>query len=38
MKPLTQVKGGIVFAMARLGQDLVVAPSGEGKLYRVSPP
>ena len=37
MKPLTQVKGGIVFAMARLGQDLVVAPSGEGKLYRVSP-
>ncbi len=37
MKPLTQVKGGIVFAMARLGQDLVVAPSGEGKLFRVSP-
>jgi hypothetical protein len=37
MKPLTQVKGGIVFAMARLGQDLVVAPSGEGKLFRVTP-
>jgi len=37
MKPLTQVKGGIVFAMARMGQDLLVAPSGEGKLYRVSP-
>jgi len=37
MKPLTQVKGGIVFAMARVGQDLVVAPSGEGKLFRVSP-
>lgn len=37
MKPLAQVKGGIVFAMARLGQDLVVAPTGEGKLYRVTP-
>ena len=37
MTPLTQVKGGIVFAMARLGQDLVVAPSGEGKLLRVTP-
>jgi hypothetical protein len=37
VKPLVQVKGGIVFAMARLGQDLVVAPSGEGKLYRVTP-
>ncbi|MCE1203461.1 MAG: hypothetical protein LWW79_02490 [Holophagaceae bacterium] len=37
MKPLGQVKGGIVFAMARLGQDLIVAPTGEGKLIRVSP-
>jgi hypothetical protein len=37
VKPLGQVKGGIVFAMARLGQDLVVAPTGEGKLLRVSP-
>ena len=37
VKPLGQVKGGIVFAMARLGQDLVVAPTGEGKLYRVTP-
>lgn len=37
VKPLTQVKGGIVFAMARLGQDLIVAPSGEGKLFRVLP-
>ncbi|HJW44606.1 MAG TPA: hypothetical protein VJ463_09115 [Geothrix sp.] len=37
MKPLAQVKGGIVFAMTRLGQDLVVAPTGEGKLYRVTP-
>ena len=37
VKPLGQVKGGIVFAMARLGQDLVVAPTGEGKLFRVSP-
>ena len=37
MKPLAQVKGGIVFAMARLGEDLVVAPSGEGKLFRVTP-
>lgn len=37
MKPLGQVKGGIVFTMARLGQDLIVAPSGEGKLFRVTP-
>ncbi|HQL47133.1 MAG: hypothetical protein BWY56_02241 [Acidobacteria bacterium ADurb.Bin340] len=37
VKPLGQVKGGIVFAMARVGQDLVVAPSGEGKLFRVTP-
>ena len=37
MKPLAQVKGGIVFAMARLGQDLIVAPSGENKLFRVTP-
>lgn len=37
VKPLAQVKGGVVFAMARIGQDLVVAPSGEGKLYRVTP-
>jgi hypothetical protein len=37
VKPLTQVKGGIVFAMAMVGQDLVVAPSGEGKLFRVTP-
>jgi hypothetical protein len=37
VKPLGQVKGGIVFAMARLGQDLIVAPTGEGKLFRVTP-
>jgi hypothetical protein len=37
VKPLGQVKGGIVFAMTRLGQDLVVAPTGEGKLFRVNP-
>lgn len=37
MRPLAQVKGGLVFAMARLGQDLIVAPSGEGKLFRVNP-
>jgi hypothetical protein len=37
MKPLAQVKGGIVFAMARLGQDLIVAPTGENKLFRVTP-
>ena len=35
--PVGQVKGGIVFAMVRLGQDLVVAPTGEGKLYRMTP-
>lgn len=37
IKPLAQVKGGVIFAMAKLGNDLLVAPSGEGKLYRVSP-
>ncbi|HCZ32332.1 MAG TPA: hypothetical protein DHV93_01975 [Holophagaceae bacterium] len=37
VKPLGQVKGGIVFALARLGQDLIVAPTGEGKLFRVTP-
>lgn len=37
VRPLAQVKGGIVFAMARMGQDLIVAPSGEGKLFRVNP-
>ncbi len=36
-KPMTQLKGGVIFAMARLGQDLLVAPSGEGKLYRITP-
>jgi hypothetical protein len=36
VKPMAQLKGGVIFAMARLGQDLVVAPSGEGKLYRVT--
>lgn len=36
VKPLGQVKGGIVFALARLGQDLIVAPTGEGKLFRVT--
>lgn len=36
VRPLAQVKGGIVFAMAKVGADLIVAPSGEGKLYRVS--
>lgn len=35
--PVGQVKGGIVFAMARLGQDLIVAPTGEGRLFRMSP-
>jgi hypothetical protein len=37
VSPMGQVKGGIVFAMARLGQDLIVAPTGEGKLLRVTP-
>lgn len=36
VKPLAQVKGGIVFAMVRLGNDLIVAPSNEGKLFRVT--
>ena len=36
VKPLGQVKGGIVFAMAKLGQDLVLAPTGEGKLFRMT--
>lgn len=37
VKPLAQVKGGVIFAMARQGNDLLVAPSGEGKLFRVTP-
>lgn len=37
VKPLAQVKGGIVFAMVKLGGDLIVAPSNEGKVYRVLP-
>jgi len=37
IKPLAQVKGGVIFAMAKLGNDLLVAPTGEGKLFRVSP-
>ncbi len=37
VRPLGQVKGGIVFAMVKLGQDLIVAPTGEGKLFRVTP-
>jgi len=37
VKPLAQVKGGIVFAMVRMGQDLIVAPTGEDKLFRVTP-
>ena len=37
VRPVGQVKGGIVFAMARLGQDLIVAPTGEGKLLRMTP-
>ncbi len=37
VKPWAQVKGGIIFAMAKLGNDLLVAPSGEGKVFRVSP-
>ncbi|HTL97638.1 MAG TPA: hypothetical protein VL181_02435, partial [Holophagaceae bacterium] len=36
MRPLAQVKGGIVFAMAKVGPDLIVAPSGQDKLFRVS--
>lgn len=36
MRPLAQVKGGIVFAMAKVGNDLIVAPSGQGKLFKVS--
>ncbi len=37
VRPLAQVKGGIVFAMVRLGNDLIVAPTNEGKLLRVTP-
>lgn len=37
VKPFAQVKGGLVFAMTRLGQDLIVAPSGDGKLLRITP-
>ncbi len=37
VKPFTTVKGGVVFAMARMGQDVLVCPSGEGKVFRISP-
>lgn len=37
VKPFAQVKGGIVFAMARMGQDVLVSPSGEGKVFRINP-
>jgi len=37
VRPLTQLKGGMIFAMARLGNDLIVATSGDGKLHRVNP-
>lgn len=36
LKPFAQMKGGIVFAMARLGEDLIVAPSGQGRLVRIN--
>lgn len=36
LKPFVQMKGGIVFAMARLGEDLIVAPSGQGRLVRIN--
>jgi hypothetical protein len=36
-RPLAQLKGGMIFAMARLGNDLIVATSADGKLHRVKP-
>ncbi|MDR1842078.1 MAG: hypothetical protein LBQ86_09200 [Holophagales bacterium] len=36
-RPLTQLKGGMVFAMTRLGNDLIAATSADGKLHRIRP-
>jgi len=36
-RPLVQLKGGMIFAMTRLGADLVVATSADGKLHRIKP-
>ncbi len=36
LKPFAQMKGGIVFAMTRLGEDLIVAPSGQRRLVRIN--
>jgi len=35
VRPLTQLKGGMIFAMTRLGNDLIAATSADGKLHRV---
>lgn len=35
-RPFTQLKGGMIFAMTRLGNDLIVATSADGKLHRIN--
>ncbi|MCL1907875.1 MAG: hypothetical protein FWG12_00730 [Holophagaceae bacterium] len=35
-RPFIQLKGGMIFAMTRLGSDLVVATSADGKLHRIN--
>jgi len=37
VRPLTQLKGGMIFAMTRLGNDLVAATSSDGRLHRINP-
>ncbi|MDR0499437.1 MAG: hypothetical protein LBH03_06890, partial [Holophagales bacterium] len=37
VRPLAQLKGGMIFAMTRLGNDLVAATSADGKLHRINP-
>jgi hypothetical protein len=36
-RPLVQLKGGMIFAMTRLGGDLIAATSADGKLHRIKP-
>ncbi|MCL1892655.1 MAG: hypothetical protein FWG02_00270 [Holophagaceae bacterium] len=36
VRPFTQLKGGMIFAMTRLGNDIIVATSADGKLHRIN--
>ena len=37
VRPFIQLKGGMIFAMTRLGNDLIAATSADGKLHRINP-